>query len=63
MSYIGENGAGYVCAGRDGKIYIRVLGEDQDEMPLNLLKTYKKILKKVKKHCKIYSNLQNNVYF
>ena len=30
---------------------------------MNLLKTYKKILKKVKKHCKIYSNLQNNVYF
>lgn len=41
MSYIGENGAGFVCAGRDGKIYIKVLGEDKKEMPLNLFKTYK----------------------
>lgn len=41
MSYIGENGAGFVCAGRDGKIYIKVLGEDKKEIPLNLFKTYK----------------------
>ncbi len=41
MSYISESGGGFVCAGRDGKIYIRTLGEDKIEMPLNLFKTYK----------------------
>lgn len=41
MSYIGENGAGFVCAGRDGKIYIRQIGEDQKGISLNLFKTYK----------------------
>ncbi len=41
MSYIGENGAGFVCAGRDGKIYVKVLGEDTKKIPLNLFKTYK----------------------
>lgn len=41
MSYISESSGGFVCAGRDGKIYIRTLGEDKKEMPLNLFKTYK----------------------
>lgn len=40
MSYIGTNAGGFVCAGRDGKIYIKNFYEDTEEIPLRLFKTY-----------------------
>ena len=41
MSFIGASAGGFVCAGRDGKIYIKDFGQDEIEIPLRLFKTYK----------------------
>ena len=41
MSMIAESAGGFCCAGRDGKIYIRTIGEDIASMPLKLFKNYK----------------------
>lgn len=41
MSYIAECAGCFLCAGRDGKIYFRNIGQDEEQMPLKLFKTYK----------------------
>lgn len=41
MSYIAESAGCFLCAGRDGKIYFRNIGQDEEQMPLKLFKTYK----------------------
>lgn len=41
MGYIAECAGCFVCAGRDGKIYFKSIGEDTIEVPQNLFKTYK----------------------
>lgn len=41
MGYIAEAAGCFACAGRDGKIYFRSIGEDTIEIPQNLFKTYK----------------------
>ncbi len=41
MGMIAESAGGFCCAGRDGKIYFKIIGEDEAEMPLKLFKTYK----------------------
>lgn len=34
ISYIAEQAGGFACIGRDGKLYIRTIGEDVTQMPL-----------------------------
>ncbi len=41
MGMIAESAGGFCCAGRDGKIYFKSIGEDEAEIPLKLFKTYK----------------------
>lgn len=41
MGYIAECAGCFVCAGRDGKLYFKSIGEDTIEIPQNLFKTYK----------------------
>lgn len=41
MGYIAECAGCFVCAGRDGKIYFRSIGEDTIEISQNMFKTYK----------------------
>ena len=41
ISYIAESAGGFACAGRDGKLYIKTLYENEEEIPLKLFKTYK----------------------
>ena len=41
MGMIAESAGGFCCAGRDGKIYFKVIGQDSEEIPLKIFKTYK----------------------
>lgn len=41
IGMIAEAAGCFACAGRDGKIYFRSIGEDTIEIPQNLFKTYK----------------------
>lgn len=41
MRYIAESAGCFACAGRDGKIYFRKMGEDEAEIPIELFGEYK----------------------
>lgn len=41
LSYIAESAGGFACVGRDGKLYIKCLYENEETIPLRLFKTYK----------------------
>ena len=41
LSYISECAGGFACIGRDGKLYIRTIYEDEQEIPFELLGDYK----------------------
>ncbi len=41
MGMIAECAGGFCCAGRDGKIYFKIIGQDEAEMPLKLFKNHK----------------------
>ncbi len=41
LSYIAEQAGGFACIGRDGKLYIKTIGETEVIIPLKLFKTFK----------------------
>lgn len=41
LSYISECAGGFACIGRDGKLYIRTIYQDEQEIPLELFGEYK----------------------
>lgn len=41
LSYISESAAGFACIGRDGKLYIRTIGEATATLPLKLFQNFK----------------------
>lgn len=41
MGIVAEASGGFCCAGRDGKIYFKTIGEDEEEISLRLFKNYK----------------------
>lgn len=41
LSYIAEQAGGFVCIGRDGKLYIRKIGQNVAELPLRYFQTFK----------------------
>lgn len=41
LSYIAEQADGFACIGRDGKLYIKTIGQDVIELPLKYFKNYK----------------------
>jgi predicted nucleic acid-binding Zn-ribbon protein len=40
LSYIAEQAGGFACIGRDGKLYIRTIGEDTAELPLKYFQNF-----------------------
>lgn len=40
MSYIAEQAGGFACIGRDGKLYIKTIGENVAEIPLKYFQKY-----------------------
>lgn len=40
ISYIAEQAGGFACIGRDGKLYIRTIGQDIAEMPLRYFENF-----------------------
>lgn len=41
ISYIAEQAGGFACIGRDGKLYIRTIGQDIAELPLKYFQKFK----------------------
>lgn len=41
LSYISEQAGGFACIGRDGKLYIRTIGESITELPLKYFQNFK----------------------
>jgi len=41
LSYISEQAGGFACIGRDGKLYIRTIGESIAELPLKYFQNFK----------------------
>lgn len=41
ISYIAEQAGGFACIGRDGKLYIKTIGQDIAELPLKYFKNFK----------------------
>lgn len=41
LSYIAEQAGGFACIGRDGKLYIRIIGENTAELPLKYFQNFK----------------------
>ena len=41
ISYIAESAGGFACIGRDGKLYIRDIYQDETEIPLEMFGEYK----------------------
>lgn len=40
LSYIAEQAGGFACIGRDGKLYIRTIGQDTVQMPLRYFENF-----------------------
>lgn len=40
LSYIAEQAGGFACIGRDGKLYIRTIGQDTIQMPLRYFENF-----------------------
>lgn len=40
LSYISEQAGGFACIGRDGKLYIRTIGEDVSELPIKYFQNF-----------------------
>lgn len=41
ISYIAEQAGGFACIGRDGKLYIRTIGENTAELPIEYFQNFK----------------------
>lgn len=41
LSYIAEQAGGFACIGRDGKLYIKIIGQDAAELPLKYFQNFK----------------------
>ena len=41
LSYISEQAGGFACIGRDGKLYIKKIGEHTEELPLKYFQNFK----------------------
>ena len=41
IGYIAEQAGGFACIGRDGKLYIKTMGQDTAELPLNFFANFK----------------------
>lgn len=41
ISYIAEQAGGFACIGRDGKLYIKTIGQDISELPLKYFHSFK----------------------
>lgn len=41
ISYIAEQAGGFACIGRDGKLYIKTIGEDKTELPFKYFQDFK----------------------
>lgn len=40
LGYIAEQAGGFACIGRDGKLYIKTIGQDIEELPLKYFQSY-----------------------
>lgn len=40
LGYITEQAGGFACIGRDGKLYIKTIGQDTEELPLQYFQSY-----------------------